>query len=184
MKTKKTRRSQLEDAMSSRRLIRFSRRFERGSVRGWVLDVGPRFFLLALVSDRLWLDGFECFRVRDVRNLSTDQYGEFVAAALKKRRVSRPKKPRVNLASIEKLLISAGQVFPLVAIHREEIRPSACRIGRVLDIKRGRVSLLEINPDATWDDAPFEYRLGEITCVSFGGQYEDALHLVGGDPKV
>jgi hypothetical protein len=170
--------------MSSRRLIRFSRRFERGSVRGWVLDVGPRFFLLALVSDRLWLDGFECFRVRDVRNLSTDQYGEFVAAALKKRRVSRPKKPRVNLASIEKLLISAGQVFPLVAIHREEIRPSACRIGRVLDIKRGRVSLLEINPDATWDDAPFEYRLGEITCVSFGGQYEDALHLVGGDPKV
>jgi hypothetical protein len=168
--------------MLDRRLIRFSRRFERGFDRGWVLDVGPRFFLLALVSDRLWLDGFECFRVQDIRSLKTDPYGEFVSAALKKRGVSRPKNPRVNLARIEKLLISACRVFPLVAIHREEIRPNACRIGRVLGIKRGGVSLLEINPDATWDDAPLEYRLSEITCVSFGGQYEDALHLVGGDP--
>jgi hypothetical protein len=170
--------------MRERRLIRFSRRFERGFDRGWVLDVGPQFFLRALVSDRLRLDGFECFRVRDVRYLSTDPYGEFVAAALKKRGVPRPQKPRVKLASIEKLLTSAGRVFPLVAIHREQVRPSACRIGRVLDITRGHVSLLEINPDATGDDAPLEYRLSEITCVSFGGPYEDALHLVGGDPKV
>ena len=48
-------------------LVRFYRRFEDSSVRGYVLDIGPKFFLLALVSDRVWFDGFECFRISDVR---------------------------------------------------------------------------------------------------------------------
>jgi hypothetical protein len=176
--------SQLVDAMRNRRLMRFSRRFERGFVRGYVLDVGPKFFLLGLVSDRLWLDGFECFRVRDIRSMKPDPYGAFVVAALKARGAGRPKKPHVSLASVEELLLSSRRVFPLVAIHREEIRPEVCRIGRVLAVDRDRVSLLEINPDASWDAAPLKYRLSEITCVSFGGQYEAALHLVGGDPRL
>lgn len=65
----------------------------------------------------------------------------------------------MNLASSEKLLISAGPAFPLLAMHREEIRPGAGRIGPVLDIKRGRVSLRGINPDASRDDSALEYRL-------------------------
>jgi hypothetical protein len=44
------------------------------------------------------------------------------------------------------------------------------------------VSLLEINPDAIWDDNPTEFKLSEITRVNFGGDYENALFLVGGDP--
>lgn len=64
--------SQLVNVMHERRLVRFSRRFEVSSICGYVLDVGPQFFLLALVSDRIWFDGFECFRVSDVSNLRTD----------------------------------------------------------------------------------------------------------------
>ena len=59
----------LREVMRFRQLIRFKRRFEAGSVCGYVLDVGPRFFLLSLVSDRFWFDGFECFRISDVRNM-------------------------------------------------------------------------------------------------------------------
>lgn len=44
------------------------------------------------------------------------------------------------------------------------------------------MSLLEIGPDALWDDEPETYRLSEITRVDFGGAYEEALHLVGGFP--
>jgi hypothetical protein len=54
----------------------------------------------------------------------------------------------------------------------------------VQSLDRGRVSLLEIGPDAKWDDSPEEYPVAEITRVSFGGEYENALHLVGGDPVV
>ena len=74
-----------------------SRRFEDSTIRGYVSDVGPRFFLLALVSDRLWFDGFECCRIVDVKGLRQDPYAAFAEAALKKRDARKPRKPRVSL---------------------------------------------------------------------------------------
>jgi hypothetical protein len=68
--------------------------------------------------------------------------------------------------------------------YRERVDPGGCWIGRVQGIDRGRLSLLEIGPDAKWEDSPEEYRVAEITRVNFGGDYENALHLVGGDPVV
>ena len=68
---------QLASAKRTRRFVRFERRFEDSPVRGYVLDVGPEFFLLALVSDRLWFDGFECFRTIDARNARPDPYARF-----------------------------------------------------------------------------------------------------------
>ena len=93
-----------------------------------------------------------------------------------------PRKPRVSVASIKELLLSANHVFPLVTIHREHMDPDVCSIGRVVGIDRGHVSLLQINPDATWEKTPTDYRLSEITRVNFGGDYEDALAIVGGSP--
>jgi hypothetical protein len=78
---------------------------------------------------------------------------------------------------------SASRAFPLVTIQREQIDRNVCSIGRVLGVKRGRLSLLQINPHATWDEKPTEYRLSEITRVNFGGDYENALYLVGGNPS-
>jgi hypothetical protein len=146
--------------------------------------VGPRFFLLALVSDRIRFDGFECFRCGDVKNLRPDLYTAFVEAALKKRCERRPKKPRVSVGGIEELLLSAGRSFPLVTIHREQVDPHECWIGRVQGVDGGRLSLLEIGPDARWEDSPEKYRVAEITRVNFGGDYEDALHVVAGDHVV
>lgn len=147
------------------------------------MDVGPRFFLLALVSDRLWYDGFECFRIIDVSDVRPDPYTQFAEAALQKRGERMPRRPRVSVRSLDELLLSAGRAFPLVTIHRERIEPDVCHIGKVRGVDRGRVSLLKIRPGAVWDEAPEEFRLGEITRVNFGGDYEGALHLVGGDPE-
>jgi hypothetical protein len=174
--------SQLLTAMRKRQFVRFYRRFEDSAVRGYVLDVGPKFFLLALVSDRIWFDGFECFRVGDVRGLRPDPHARFAESALRKRRDRLPPKPGVSVRSVEDLLMSAGRLFPLVTLHREAIDPNVCWIGRILGVERSRVSLLEITPDATWEEKPESFRLSEITCVNFAGDYETALHLVGGDP--
>ena len=73
-----------------------------------------------------------------------------------------------------------ARAFPLVTIHREKVEPDICEIGRVVQVRDGRVSLLEINPDATWNAEPKQYRLRDITRVDFGGDYEEALGLVGG----
>ena len=138
--------------------------------------------MLALVSDRLWFDGFECFRVRDVLDVSLDPYAGFAEAALRKRGQRKPRKPAVDLSSSGALLLSAGRRFPLVAIHREQIDPEVCWIGRLLGVHRGRLSPLEIYPDTKWDTTPTEYPVREITHINFGGDYEDALASVGGEP--
>src|SRR5437763_15311381 len=91
LKMRNPRLSKLVKAMRDRRFIRFSRRFEDSIVRGYVLDIGPQFFLLALVSDRIWFDGFECFRIRDVRDVRSDPYARFAEAALKRRHERLPR---------------------------------------------------------------------------------------------
>lgn len=179
-----TNRESLEEAARRRQLIRFRRRFEDHRIAGYVLDVGPKFFLLALVSDRIRFDGYECLRVSDVSRIEipTPSTLEFVETALRKRRERLGRKPRIDLSDIDRILLSANRLFPLVTIHREKADPDVCWIGRIRGIDRGRVSLLEINPDATWDEEPTGHRIADITRVDFAGDYEDALYLVGGEP--
>lgn len=174
--------SQLRRFMLKRQFVRFARRFEQGFVRGYVLDVGPKFFLVAALSDRVRWDGFSCFRIVDVKNLRPDPYAAFAEAALKKFKEPVPKKPKASVASIKDLLVSAGNLFPLLTIHREQVKPDVCWIGRIQEVSPRQVSVLEIGPDAAWDEKPTSYKLNEITSVEFGGEYERALILVGGSP--
>jgi hypothetical protein len=176
-------RAKLQLAFRRKTPARFTRPFEPGTVNGYVQAIGPQWFLLALVSDQIRFDGFQCFRLRDIRNLQIPHpYAQFIEDTLKKRRILLPKMPRVNLATLDQLLQSANRAFPLVTIHREQVDPDACWIGRILNVDRKHVTLLEIDPGATWENSPVDYRLPEITRVDFGGDYEDALFLVGGDP--
>ncbi len=177
-------RTKLWEAMQNKRFVRVRRRFERTPVRGYVMDVGPKFFLLCLVSDRLWFDGFECFRIADVKGLKHDPYADFSEAALKLRGQRKPRKPKISLQRKEEMLRTAGLAFSLVTIHREKVDPDVCHIGRVVEVKGSRVRLQPIGPDAQWDERPTDFSLQEITRVSFGGDYEHALHLVGGSPPV
>lgn len=158
--------------------MRIVRRLEEGFVNGYVLDVGPKWIIVAVVSDEIWFNGFQCFRIHDIASAKPDPHVDFVESALRERGERCPRKPRVRLESLETLLTSASRLFPLLAIHRELVAPDVCQIGRILDVRNGRVALQEITPDAVWEDAPVEYKLKEITQVGFGGNYEDALHTV------
>jgi hypothetical protein len=175
--------SKLVEALCNKSLVKFWSPYESGSTHGYVLDIGPRFFLLGLVSDEIRFDGFQCLRLSDVRRLRVpDPYSDFTVAALHKRGETIKRKPNINLQSLPELLWSANRLFPLVTINRERVKPDTCEIGRVMDIGKTHVSLLEIGPDAVWEEDPTEIPLREITRVDFGGGYEDALHLVGGRP--
>jgi hypothetical protein len=138
---------------------------------------------MAIVGERVRFDGFSCIRLSDVHKLQVPHdYAAFTEAALRKRGERMPKKPSISVASTEELLLSAGRAFELVTIHREHVNPDVRQIGRVVGVARGCVKLLQIGPDANWDDEPKVYRLSEITRVDFGGDYENALELVGGAP--
>lgn len=164
-------------------LVRLHRRFEESYVSGYVQGVGLEFFLMVVVSDRIWFDGFECFRVKDAESLEPAPHAAFQEAALAARAEVRPEPPTTDLTDIESLLTSASAKFPLITIHTERADPDVCYIGRVLSVEGGIVWMLTIDPDAVWDTDPLAYKLNDITRVSFGGDYEGALSLVGGTPN-
>lgn len=173
--------SLLVAAMTGRQLLRITTRFEDSPMCAYVLATGPEFALLAIINDGLWFDGFACIRTADVRGVEADPYASFVEAALRKRGQRRPRKPRLDLDSIERILLTANKAFPLVAIHLEKKAPGVCHIGRVQGIADGTLAFMEISPHAIWENQVSALRLSKITRVSFGGDYEDALHIVAGD---
>jgi hypothetical protein len=79
----------LRTLMRARHLVRFTRPFERGFVDGYVLDVGSQLFLVAVVSGQMRFDGFQAFRIRDVRDLQEHPFAAFWESALRKRRERR-----------------------------------------------------------------------------------------------
>ena len=168
--------------MRGHRLVKFTRRFEPGHVMGYVAGVGKGIALLAYVDQTIRFDGFQVFRSRDLRRLRPAPTAGFVETALRLRGDQRPALPRLHLDGFGEVIRSAGRHFPLVTIHREGVDSGVCHIGKVVDVDARRVTLLEIQPDATWDTDPESYLLGEITRVDFGGGYEDALFAVGGAP--
>lgn len=165
-------------------LVRFGRPFDDGSIEGYILDAGDEFFLMALVDDTIHFDGYLCLRYKDVRKLEAPaKFASFIEAALKSRGERLAKDLSISMADISDILLTSATNFPLVTLYREKADPETCHIGRIAGLSRKQVALLEIGPDATWDDEPTIYKLKEITQVGFGGGYEDALFLVGGEPE-
>ncbi len=176
--------SKLREAYSNAIVLSFSNPYQDGWTHGYVLDIGPQFFLLGLIDDNIKFNGFQCLLISDLRQMKVpDPHEDFIVAALRKRRERIERKPDINLSSLSALLKSANALFPLVTIHRERIKPGECAIGRVLDISENSFLLLTIDPDAVWEDKPTRFRLRDVTRVEFGGGYEEALHLVGRNPK-
>ena len=174
----------LNAAQKSRTLVRFESRFEDGFISGYVLGVGPAWFMLLLVDDRVRFNGHQFFRMSNISKLRTDPYEKFVETAMKKRKLRRPKAPRVDLSTTETLLRSTLGKCPLTTIHTEGVDPNVCYIGRIIAIDATTGSMLEIRPGAVWHRKPSSFRLRDITRLNIGGDYEDALYLVGGEPAV
>jgi len=168
--------------MRSGSLVRFGRRFESSDLHGYVLSVGPKFFLLQLIDDRITYDGFECLRISDVRRFRPDPHAAFIESALRLRSPERPAAPNIDLQSIGAIVDSGSKLFPLVTIHCELDYPDECYIGRLTAIDRRAVTILPIDTNAKWEESVETYALARITRVGFDAHYENALHLVGGRP--
>ena len=170
----------LRQAAGDDTLISFHTVFEDSSVLGYVAGVGPDFVCLSIVHGDIRFNGFTCYRLRDMRRLQTPhKYAAFVEDALRIRRLKRPRQPELEVGNLRKLILTASQAFPLITIHRQKRDPDVCYIGQVFRVTPTHISLLEIGPNAEWEDAPTLYPLREITRIDFGGDYEDALWHVG-----
>ncbi len=158
--------ARLESA-GHKHLVQFTRPFEHGSTMGYVVDIGPRFFLLSLVDELIRFNGFQCLRLQDVRNLQAPaRYSKFVAAALKTRGTNSEKASCKSRQSSGTLADGRQGI----SAYNDSSRKGSSR-GLPHRSCRGserRLSLsIEIGPDARWDNEPLRYRNREITRIDF-----------------
>jgi len=178
-----TRKSRLWDACSNAIVVRFWNLYEPEPAHGYVLDIGTDFFLFLFINDSMRFEGFECHLIADIKRLEVpDPFEDFIVAALGKRGECLDQAPEVDLSSITSILNSASKQFPLVVIELGHKKKGVCFVGKVVDVSKGRLLMLEIDPHAVWAKKPSRFWLKDITRVSFGGGYEEALLLVGGAP--
>lgn len=145
---------------------------------GYVVDASDEFMMLQLVDDRISLNGYTLIRIADITKLDADvPHAAFIAKALEIRKKVVRQPVLVDLTSIETILSSIDQNFPLMTLHKEATDPDTCWVGSLDSIGEKTVTIKEMSPDAKWTGTrrlPVE----EISRIDFDGGYEVALALV------
>jgi hypothetical protein len=171
----------------ARTLVRVHRTsLEEGHATGRIVGCSRKLLALSVVGDGVRPDGFYVLRRADISAIDApDPYADFVIKALRLRGQALPKLPRLDLTSWRSLLTGAARRFPLITLHPEVTKPDSCYIGLPVRMTSRAVTLVTVGPDGHWDgrDALFTLAWSEVTRVSFGGDYEEALALVAGKER-
>lgn len=175
---------ELEKARTRNNVVRIFREELDGPdswTDGFVVDANEEMVLLQLVDDSVRLNGYQVLFLEDISDFAHPApFNDFQKKVLSLRG-EEVVDPEVELDDLAVLLIDISEEFGLVTLHREEVEPDSCEIGRVIKADAVTYELEEIGSDARWFDDTFEYDLYDITRIEFGGAYEDALMLANDD---
>lgn len=174
--------SVLRDAWEAGTIVRLERtaHFGDGRVDGRVAGVSRQLVAIAVVGEGIRPNGIQVFRIADIVSAKAPApYASFIQRVFRARRLRWPRLGKVELTSWRSLVETADA--PVVTVHREARDPDVCHIGKFVRTNARRGTMVTISPDATWDvDELLDLAWRDVTRIDFGGDYEDALVLVGG----
>ncbi|MEM7430481.1 MAG: hypothetical protein AAF351_00950 [Pseudomonadota bacterium] len=173
-------RREIQSAAKTDIAIRISRDdIEDGYMNGFVAAIGQSFFVIELISDSIYLDGFVCLRFEDVSHVeSPAPHWKFLQQALCLRNQQRAEPLGVDCKTTYTLLTSIPRAVELVTLHSEKVDSEVCFIGRIASVNEEALTLDTVSPEAEWHTEGMEIWLSDITQINFGGAYEDALFQV------
>lgn len=171
--------TKLHEAISQQRIVRVERKPKFADrLDGFVVLVGERWALMAQISDGGFFNGYVAFRIRDVKRIKKDR--TFETDFAKTRAEWPPSYPHeIGLGATADVIAGLSRGAELLGIQKEDER-SAIWIGKVYEIVKPWVYLLEVHPDATWYDEPLGYRLKAITTVEVDTNYLVGLTAIAG----
>lgn len=169
--------SQLRQLLQEQTYVRVLRTPEfSDDLDGFVVRVGTKWALLQTTRDGGYFDGWNAFRIADVYRLRA-QSESFQRVVSERQAAWPPTSPAtIDLARTTDLLRGLSDE-PLIGIEKER-RRSAVWIGRVDSIEAGRLRLLEIDPQAHWDELAHSHALGAISRVHLRTEYLQGLASV------
>jgi hypothetical protein len=141
---------------------------------GFVMDISEKWLLLNIVDrDFLQNDGYEALRLIDITDVEITT--DWVALARERLGLEPVPQPDVLLIDLPGLLSSVDAHFPALGIEREDIDPEILHVGRIEKLKKKTVTLHEVGRHAEWHSEETQYRLKDITRVTFGNTYMKSL---------
>ena len=178
-------RAQLREAQQGQTMVRLWRtELEHGSFCGYVGGVGREFILLSVVGDSLTDDGIYVMRHRDITELEApERHHAFMAKALELKGIA-PRLPHsFPLDSIRDVVQAAGAMSPVIGVHVDtEEEEEVCYIGHLARADDDGFYLQELSPDAEWMRQASFFAWDEVSTISIGDGYAEALLAVAGQP--
>lgn len=171
----------LYQAEGNHEFVRIKRSIEGSDdVVGYVVVIEAAWVVLSVFNGGS-ANGWVSLRLADVVSVTLAPGGRFVRSGLEYRRSWPAEAPddRVSLAlGAPTLIASAASHFSLVTLFDEREDPYHCFVGRPISGTSKRLEWQEMDLVATWGNETFEWDVGTITRVDFGGRYETALARV------
>lgn len=169
-----------QESLTPVRLIRSIKKASR--LDGYVLEVGRRWLVLAVIGPDLALDGYACLRVADLADVRTLAHGGLTTRLLKARGQWPPPAPDLELDLDSGRAPLAGFVEQrrLVGLHYERDEPGAYFLGVPAFSRKGHLQLHELTPRAEWGGKPLRFGRAAITRLHFGDRYQRALAEIAG----
>lgn len=178
-------RAQLREAQQQQTMVRLWRgELEHGSFCGYVGGVGREFVLLWVLGDGITDDGIYVMRHRDITELeSPERHHVFMTKALALKGIA-PRLPRgFPLDSIREAVQAAGAMSPVIGVHVDtEEEEEVCYIGHLVRVDDDGFYLQELSPDAEWMRQASFFAWDEVSTLSIGDGYAQALLAVAGKP--
>jgi hypothetical protein len=176
---------QLATVVGTEELVRIRRGIRKADrLEGFVVGVGERWVLLHVLNPDMFLDGYAALRLKDIRRVESRGGADSFPLRALRHFGESPRTPEaVSLDTIQGVLSSLADGYPLLTIHVERLDPEVCYIGKFVKASNRSLHLLEIRTSATWDKTPTKWPLKEITRIEVGGRYPEALHAIGGEPN-
>lgn len=157
---------------------------EADELSGVVVAVGDEWLLLELWDDSVYFDGWAALRIADVTAVESEalEFERYVARA----RAELPAPPAIPLELLQAIaqtgvsaVTAMAASHPLVGIWTEEDDAEVLFIGRAENDGSADVTLREIDSAGVWQRDLTDFDAGEITRVTIGGRYQDALERFG-----
>ena len=165
-------------------LAEFDRKpIDMSLLKGFVLAWSDDLTMIHTIEEHTFkLNGYAIFRNSDIHRWRVITEDSFLAKASRLNKVA-PSLPDVAITCMRDALTSAANRFPMITIHREQLYPGVCEVGRLLRTSQRSVALLAVGPKGTWEREE-SFLLRDITLLEFGGAYEKLLTRMAGPPTL
>jgi hypothetical protein len=168
----------INEIIERKYLAEFNRKpFDKSKEFGFILDWNDQFTLIQ-IFDHDWfeIDGYCIFQNESIKNFRVYDKEEYFLNEVTKVKKIKPKPvPEILIESWESILQTVNDNFNLVSVESELIYKNQCNIGRLGKFSKKSFGLIEIHPDASWDDSETKYKFKDLTKVCFNRAYDKTL---------